>query len=85
MTAGKTTLNLTGLPSDYEAEYSVDGLDGCTVNGNTLSYSMDAKKGIYTLTIHDKNGKYADLTQKFTLLPMQCQPPTMKKEMLRRL
>ena len=67
VTAGKTTLNLTGLPSDYEAEYSVDGLDGCTVNGNTLSYSMDAKKGIYTLTIHDKNGKYADLTQKFTL------------------
>ena len=55
------------MPADYDAEYSVDGLDGFAVDGNTISYSANAKKGMYTLTIHDKKGVYADLTQSFTL------------------
>ena len=67
LSAGKTTMTVTGLPADYDAEYSVDGLDGFAVDGNTISYSANAKKGMYTLTIHDKKGVYADLTQSFTL------------------
>lgn len=47
-------MTVTGLPADYDAEYSVDGLDGFAVDGNTISYSANAKKGMYTLTIHDK-------------------------------
>lgn len=67
LSTGKTTMTVTGLPADYDAEYSVDGLDGFAVDGNTISYSANAKKGMYTLTIHDKKGVYADLTQSFTL------------------
>lgn len=44
LSAGKTTMTVTGLPADYDAEYSVDGLDGFAVDGNTISYSANAKK-----------------------------------------
>ena len=64
---GKTTMTVTGLPDDYDAEYSVEGLDGFAVDGNTISFSENAKKGMYTLTIRDKKGVYADLQQNFTL------------------
>ena len=66
ITAGKTEVTVTGLPDDYVAEYRVDGLDGVSVQNGVLTFS-NAKKGKYTLTISDKNGKYADITTEFEL------------------
>ena len=66
VTAGKTEVTVTGLPKDYAAKYKVDGLDGVSVQKGVLTFS-NAKKGKYTLTISDKNGKYADITTKFEL------------------
>ena len=66
ITAGKTEVTVTGLPDDYAAEYKVDGLDGVSVQNGVLTFS-NAKKGKYTLTISDKNGKYADITTEFEL------------------
>lgn len=66
VTAGKTEVTVTGLPDDYAAEYKVDGLDGVSVQNGVLTFS-NAKKGKYTLTISDKNGKYADITTDFEL------------------
>ena len=66
VTAGKTEVTVTGLPDDYAAEYKVDGLDGVNVQNGVLTFS-NAKKGKYTLTISDKNGKYADITTDFEL------------------
>ena len=66
ITAGKTEVTVTGLPDDYAAKYKVDGLDGVSVQNGVLTFS-NAKKGKYTLTISDKNGKYADITTDFEL------------------
>lgn len=66
ITAGKTEVTVTGLPDDYAAEYKVDGLDGVSVQNGILTFN-NAKKGKYTLTISDKNGKYADITTEFDL------------------
>ncbi len=66
ITAGKTGVTVTGLPDDYAAEYKVDGLDGVSVQNGILTFN-NAKKGKYTLTISDKNGKYADITTEFEL------------------
>lgn len=66
VTAGKTEATVTGLPEDYVAEYKVDGLYGVSVQKGVLTFS-NAKKGKYTLTISDKNGKYADITTEFEL------------------
>ena len=66
VTAGKTEVTVTGLPDDYAAEYKVDGLDGVSVQKGILTFN-NAKKGKYTLTISDKNGKYADITTEFEL------------------
>lgn len=66
ITAGKTEVTVTGLPDDYAAEYKVDGLDGVSVQNGVLTFN-NAKKGKYTLTISDKNDKYADITTEFEL------------------
>lgn len=66
VTAGKTEVTVTGLADDYAAEYKVDGLDGVSVQNGVLTFN-NAKKGKYTLTISDKNGKYADITTEFEL------------------
>ena len=65
VTAGNTSVKLEGLPDDYDAVYTVEGLAG-TVSGDTL-YFKNAEKGSYTLTVSDKNGKYADLSADFIL------------------
>ncbi len=72
VTAGKTEATVTGLPKDYVAEYKVDGLDGVSVQKGVLTFS-NAKKGKYTLTISDKNGKYAILQQNLNFTQKQCQ------------
>ena len=71
--AGKTTINVQ-LPDGFDPEYSVDGLD-VSVEGNVLTFkaatesraAASVKPGKYTLTIKDKNKKYADVVTTFTL------------------
>ena len=73
ITAGKTTINVQ-LPDEFDPEYSVDGLD-VSVEGNVLTFKAatesravaSVKPGKYTLTIKDKNKKYADVVTTFTL------------------
>lgn len=65
VTSGSASVKLEGLPDDYDAVYTVEGLTG-TVSGDTL-YFKNAEKGSYTLTVSDKNGKYADLSADFIL------------------
>ncbi|WP_368281864.1 penicillin-binding Tp47 domain C-containing protein [Coprococcus comes] len=71
--ACKTTINVQ-LPDGFDPEYSVDGLD-VSVEGNVLTFkaatesraAASVKPGKYTLTIKDKNKKYADVVTTFTL------------------
>ena len=73
ITAGETTINVQ-LPDGFDPEYSVDGLD-VSVEGNVLTFkaatesraAASVKPGKYTLTIKDKNKKYADVVTTFTL------------------
>jgi hypothetical protein len=67
VSAGETTVTVEGLPSDFEAVYSVDGLKDIAVSGNKLTFPTTAKVGQYTLTVSDKSEKYAYLTASFTL------------------
>lgn len=70
---GKTTISVQ-LPDEFKPEYSVDGLD-VSVEGNVLTFkaatesraAVSVKPGKYTLTIKDKNKKYADVVTTFTL------------------
>ena len=70
---GKTTISVQ-LPDGFDPEYSVDGLD-VSVEGNVLTFkaatksraAASVKPGKYTLTIKDKNKKYADVVTTFTL------------------
>ena len=66
--SGETKITLNNLPSDYEAEYSVEGLENVKVENGVLTYTAaDAKVGKYTLKVTDKSGKYADISADFTL------------------
>ncbi len=73
ISAGKTTIDLN-LQDDFDPEYIVDGLD-VTVEGNVLTYkkattgrkAASVDPGKYTLTVKDKNGKYADIATSFLL------------------
>lgn len=73
ITAGETTINVQ-LPEGFDPEYSVDGLD-VSVEGDELTFkaatesraAASVKPGKYTLTIKDKNKKYADVVTTFTL------------------
>lgn len=65
---GQTTVTLpTGMPEDYNAEYSVKGLD-ITVADGVLTFPKDAAFGTYTLKVTDKDGVYADLNADFILV-----------------
>ena len=67
ISAGKTAIELN-LKDDFDPEYTVEGLN-VNVEGNVLTYKADSsiKPGKYTLTVKDKNGKYADLKTTFIL------------------
>ncbi|MCR4600955.1 MAG: S-layer homology domain-containing protein [Clostridia bacterium] len=68
-TAAGTTTVTTVLPDGFEAEFSVEGLTGATVNeaGTALTYPTSTAAGTYKLTVEDKSGVYAPLTAEFTL------------------
>lgn len=66
--AGKTAVQMKGFPADFDAVYSVKGLDGAAVKGEELTWNAAAaKQGSYTLTIEDKSGKYAEILVDFML------------------
>ena len=65
--SGEAKVNIE-LPKGYDPEYSVAGLDNVKVDGDKLTYAASgAKIGKYTLTVTDKNKKYADFSTTFTL------------------
>ena len=67
ISAGKTAIELN-LRDDFDPEYTVEGLN-VKVEGNVLTFKADSSinPGKYTLTVKDKNGKYADLKTTFIL------------------
>jgi hypothetical protein len=66
LSSGKTTFTLTGLPSDFDAQYSIDGLNASISNG-VIEFANDTKAGGYTLTVTDKNGVYVPMTANFEI------------------
>ena len=67
ISAGKTAIELN-LRDDFDPEYTVEGLN-VKVEGNVLTFKADSSinPGKYTLTVKDKNEKYADLKTTFIL------------------
>ena len=66
--SGKVNVTVEGLPDDYQAEYTVEGLEDVQVKDGALTYkTKGAEIGKYTLKVSDKSGKYADLTTDFEL------------------
>ena len=67
ISGGKTAIELN-LRDDFDPEYTVEGLK-VKVEGNVLTFKADSSinPGKYTLTVKDKNGKYADLKTTFIL------------------
>ena len=66
--SGKVNLTVEGLPGDYQAEYTVEGLEDVQVKDGVLTYkTKGAEIGKYTLKVSDKSGKYADLRTDFEL------------------
>ena len=67
ISAGKTAIELN-LRDDFDPEYTVEGLN-VKVEGNVLTFkaASSINPGKYTLTVKDKNGKYADLKTTFIL------------------
>lgn len=65
---GSVSATVEGLPEDYAAEYSVDGLSNVKFENGKLTFAAEqARGGRYTLTVSDKSEKYASLTAKFVL------------------
>ena len=66
--SGKVNVTVEGLPGDYQAEYTVKGLEDVQVKEGILTYkTKGAEIGKYTLKVSDKSGKYADLKTDFEL------------------
>lgn len=68
VSAGSTEVTVTGLPEDFQAQYSVEGLEGVNVSEGTLTYTAaSAKNGAYTLTVTDAGNIYSPITADFEL------------------
>ncbi|MCI7288528.1 MAG: DUF1533 domain-containing protein [Blautia sp.] len=65
VTAESTEIALTGLPNDFNPEFSVKGLD-ISVKDGKMTFN-NAAKGQYTLLVQDKSGTYADISTDFIL------------------
>ncbi len=64
--AGQTAVEIApALPDDYNASFSVKGLDAEYADGK-LSFS-NAQAGSYTLSVEDKGSKYAPISASFVL------------------
>jgi hypothetical protein len=75
VSAGTTTVTLTGLPDDYNAVYSVKDSSGNDLSGasvdalkGTLTFATSGvKNGKYTLTVTDSGNVYAPISTDFVL------------------
>ena len=57
---GSVSATVEGLPKDYAAEYSVDGLSDVKFENGKLTFAAkQARGGRYTLNVSDKSEKYA--------------------------
>lgn len=65
VSAGKADIVKDGVPADYKADYSVEGLEA-QFDGDSFTFE-NASAGSYTLTVKDANGKYAELSASFQL------------------
>lgn len=65
VSAGEAELTVSDLPTDFSPKYKIAGLEFTVENGKIVF--KNAKKGKYTLTVSDKNNKYADMTTTFIL------------------
>ncbi|MGN0294836.1 MAG: hemoblobin-interacting domain-containing protein, partial [Lachnospiraceae bacterium] len=68
VSAGSTAVTTDGIPADFEAEYTVDGLTEAAVNDGILTFSKDAEEGQYTMNVTDRSGKYAPISTAFILM-----------------
>ena len=70
-----TSVTVSGLPSDFEEEYKIDGIDedaysveikteGKTTT-RTIKFKKNLTKGRYTVTLSDKSGTYASISTTF--------------------
>lgn len=68
--SGVAAVKLTGLPDDFQPQYSVAGLN-VQASGGSLNFTAadgaQAAKGKYTLAVEDKTGRYAPLNADFEL------------------
>lgn len=70
-----TSVEVSGLPSDFEEEYKVNGIDENTYSveikkegkttTRTIKFNEALKKGRYTVTLSDKSGTYAPISTTF--------------------
>ena len=75
--AENTIITVSGLPSDFAEEYTINGLDADTYSveiksdGKTTTRTINFKKalakGRYTVTLSDKNGNYAPISTTFNV------------------
>ena len=82
--AGAAITGLDKLPQDYDAAYSVtdqagEEVSGFAVENGSLTWTGTPAAGVYTLTIHDNSGKYADITVSFTI-STEAKPAAFKEE-----
>lgn len=63
--ARKTSITLSSpLPQDFDAEYQIPGMEA---TAEAVILPEGVTMGSYTLTIHDRSGKYADVKANFTV------------------
>ena len=70
-----TSVEVSGLPSDFEEEYKVNGIDENTYSveikkegkttTRTIKFKKALTKGRYTVTLSDKSGTYAPISTTF--------------------
>lgn len=65
ITDGLTNCLVSDIPSDFEPQITVDGLN-CTYKDDKLNFT-DAVPNKYTAVMADANGKYASVSTEFTL------------------
>lgn len=73
--AENTIITVSGLPSDFAEEYTINGLDADAYSveintegktpKRTIKFNKEIEKGRYTVTLNDKNGNYAPISTTF--------------------
>jgi len=63
--AGTAAVTVTGMPEDFEAAYTVEGLE-CEASAEAVTFT-EALPGSYTLTVTDESGVYDTLYADFIL------------------